>query len=253
MTPNFRLYSQYYDLLYQDKDYKSEAAYITRHLKQLLPDAKDLLELGCGTGNHARYLSEDGYNITGIERSPEMITLAKQKTIRGFEPIMADITDFRLGRKFDAALSLFHSLCYITTNEEIVAAFKAVSNHLNPGGIFAFDLWYGPAVLHHLPVSRSKVQQNEYLEVVRHGETTMHLDRNVAEVSYEIIVKDRANDKYVTLKEVHPMRYFSIPEIGLIAEQTGFKMKSSEEFLTASLPTLESWNIFIILEKKDHA
>ncbi len=249
MPPNFKLYSAYYDLLYQDKDYKSEAAYVNHHLRQLLPEAKELLELGSGTGNHARYLCKYGYKITGVERSGEMIELARQKAIKGFNPVLSDITNFELGYQFDAAVSLFHSMCYLTTNDQLLASFKNVSNHLKAGGIFAFDFWYGPAVLHHLPVARTKYQRNEVIEVSRHGQTTMFVDQNIAEVNYEIVIKDKSNGRYETILEKHPMRYFSIPEIALIANQTGFDLIGFEEFLTGNQPTLESWNIFVMLQK----
>ena len=249
MNPNFKLYSAYYDLLYQDKDYRSEAVYVNQHLRKLLPGARELLELGCGTGNHARYLCEYGYTITGVERSEEMVALARQKGIPGFDPVIADISSFELNHQFDAAVSLFHSLCYVTSNVQLLSTFRKVYKHLKPGGIFAFDFWYGPAVLHHLPASRTKYGQNERMEVTRIGETKMYIDKNIAEVNYEIVVKDKSNGKYLTVKEKHPMRYFSMPEIALIAEQTGFKLIGFEEFLTSGRPTLESWNIFVMLEK----
>jgi len=249
VNSNFKLYSAYYDLLYQDKDYQSEAAYVHHHLKQLLPEAKELLELGSGTGNHARYLCEYNYNITGVERSEEMIELAKRKAIKCFHPVLLDIRNFELDHQYDAAISLFHSMCYLTTNDQLLASFNNVSKHLKAGGIFAFDFWYGPAVLHHLPVPRTKHQQNELIEVVRHGETTMDIGNNIAEVNYQIAVKDKSNGSYNTIEEKHPMRYFSIPEIALIANETGFNVIGFEEFLTGNQPTLESWNVFAILQK----
>ncbi len=252
MTSNFKLYSAYYDLLYQDKDYKSEAAYVHYHLRKLLSEAKKLLELGSGTGNHARYLSEYGYEITGVERSEEMIALAKQKAITDFHPVLSDITNFNFTYQFNAAVSLFHSMCYLTTNEQLLTSFKNVSRHLKAGGIFAFDCWYGPAVLHHLPIDRTKYQQNEFLEVRRQAQTTMHINKNIAEVNYEMVVRDKGNGRHETIIEKHPMRYFSMPEIEFIAHQTGFNLIAFEEFLTGNEPTLESWNVFVILQKTEN-
>ena len=249
MSSNFKLYSTYYDLLYQDKDYRSEAAYVNRHLQNLLPGSRELLELGCGTGNHAHYLSDYGYTITGVERSKEMVEQAKRKMIPGFTPLLADICNFDLPHQFDAAVSLFHGISYLTTNSQLLTAFGKVFKHLKPAGIFAFDFWYGPAVLHHLPVPRTKFQQNEYMEVTRKGETSMDIDKNIAEVNYEIVAKDKISNKFITIREKHPMRYFSIPELDLIARETGFTIIGFEEFLTADQPTLESWSVFVILKK----
>ena len=249
MIGNFKLYSAYYDLLYKDKDYRSEAAYVNAHLKQLLPGVRNILELGSGTGNHAKFLSLLGYHITGIDGSMEMIKLSENKAIINFQPLLADITDFDANQQFDAAIALFHSICYLTENSQLLACFKRVSVHLKAGGVFAFDFWYAPAVLHHLPISRNKFEQDEVLEISRKGETTMFVNRNVAEVNYEVAIKDKHTGHYKTFSEKHPMRYLSIPEIAILASHTGFEMVKFEEFLTGEEPSLETRNVFVVFRK----
>jgi ubiquinone/menaquinone biosynthesis C-methylase UbiE len=51
----FNAYARYYDLLYNDKAYHSESAYIHSIIKQYVPNAKSVLELGSGTGAHAEH------------------------------------------------------------------------------------------------------------------------------------------------------------------------------------------------------
>lgn len=249
LTNNFKKYSQYYDLLYQDKDYQGEAAYIRRHIQNLRPDARSLLELGAGTGNHAFHLCSLGYKVTGIERSVEMVDIAKSKQIADFFPLVHDITDFDLPFQFDAAVCLFHSICYLTTNAALQACFTNVSKHLKPGGLFAFDIWYAPAVLHQLPGTRIRRKQNDNFEIIRIAETEMFLNKNIAEVKYHIIVKNKTDNVHTTIEEIHPMRYLSIPEIELFAELAGFKLIRSEEFMSPQSPTIKSWNVLILLEK----
>lgn len=77
---NFKLYSAYYDLLYQDKDYYAEADYSYQKIIKYNPTVQSVIELGCGTGNHAQYLSKKGLKITGIEKSSSMVAEAKKKT-----------------------------------------------------------------------------------------------------------------------------------------------------------------------------
>ncbi|RZK18094.1 MAG: class I SAM-dependent methyltransferase, partial [Flavobacterium sp.] len=83
MVNNFQNYSKYYDLLYKDKNYKAESSYVAETLRNAMPDVSSVLELGCGSGSHASYLSEEGFDITGIERSPEMVDIARKKNIQG--------------------------------------------------------------------------------------------------------------------------------------------------------------------------
>ena len=65
----FQLYSKYYDLLYRDKDYAAEAAYVARTLRNAIPSARELLEFGSGTGRHGRLLALRGFSVVGVERS----------------------------------------------------------------------------------------------------------------------------------------------------------------------------------------
>src|SRR5471032_3326154 len=74
---NFQKYSKFYDLLYRDKNYVAEADYVAQTIRALFPAARSILELGSGTGRHGRLLAAMGFDVHGIERSPEMISLAR--------------------------------------------------------------------------------------------------------------------------------------------------------------------------------
>jgi SAM-dependent methyltransferase len=245
---NFNLYSSYYDLLYKDKDYRSESNYVQQVLKQYLPNCKSLLELGCGTGNHAVHLCANGYTVHGIERSEQMVQEGLQKKIEGFNPSQGDITGFKLNKTFDAAVSLFHVISYLTENDALLSCFKAVHEHLNPGGLFLFDVWYSPAVYFQQPETRIKRLQGNGFAATRLAEPVLHTDRNVVDVNYEIIVQ-QANKESHVFKELHPMRHFSIPEIDLLAKSQGFELIKAEEFLTASKPSTNTWGVCFLLKK----
>ena len=73
------LYSQYYDLLYNDKNYKGEVEYVIKLIKENNPQTKSLLDLGCGTGKHAEMFCENDYIVHGIDLSEDMLKIAKIK------------------------------------------------------------------------------------------------------------------------------------------------------------------------------
>ena len=97
--PVFNAYSRYYDLLYRDKDYAGEAAYIAHLLKRHNVPKGRLLEFGSGTGKHGIILAESGYKVHGIEQSADMVTLAGSS--KGFTSEQGDICNVKLNRHFE--------------------------------------------------------------------------------------------------------------------------------------------------------
>ena len=249
MTTNFLRYSRYYDLFYKDKNYQAEADYVRRQLNPYIPEGACLLELGCGTGGHAAPICQAGYQVTGIDRSAYMLEQAEAKKIPGFNTLLADITSFSLPRQYDGAYSLFHVVSYLTTNASLSACFQTVHDHLKPGGVFCFDCWYGPAVLHELPGMRVRKLVEGELELTRTATPVLHIGRNVVEVKYDLEINAAQEGAPETVQETHFMRYFTIPEIEWIASQTGFAIVKAEEFMTSEKPGLNSWNLFVVLQK----
>lgn len=247
---NFNLYSQYYDLLYKDKPYKEESEYVFNTLtaKNVSP-IKSVLELGCGSGNHAYWLTQKGWGITGIEKSEEMVVLAKTKGINNFMPIHGDITYFDLDKQYDAAISLFHVISYLNFNDELNNCFSAVNRHLNAGGLFLFDVWFTPGVYSQKPETRIKRMENDKVQIIRLAKSDVHYDTNVVDVHYEVIAHNKENNVWSSFTETHCMRHFSIPEINLLASHHGFDVVQIEEFITRNKPSDKTWAVCFILKK----
>lgn len=247
---NFNLYSQYYDLLYKDKPYKEEAAYVFKTLTaENASPIKNVLELGCGSGNHAHWLTQMGWNITGIEKSEEMVTLAKSKKIDNFLPIHGDITNITIDKQYDAAISLFHVISYLNSNDEINNCFSSVNRHLSIGGLFLFDVWFTPGVYSQKPETRIKRMENDKVQIIRLAESDIHYDTNVVDVHYEIIARNKENNEWSSFTETHCMRHFSIPEIKILAAFHGFDIVQMEEFITHNKPSDNTWAVCFILKK----
>ena len=249
MKNNFKLYSQYYDLLYQDKDYAGETNYVNQLIQTYQPNSKSILELGSGTGKHAYLLADLGYQVCGVERSAEMVAIANQKADSnvGFE--IADITNFKLDQSFDVATSLFHVISYLTDSKNLIQTFKNVYQHLNSEGLFIFDVWHGSAVNHQIPEKRTKNLQNQNIKVVRKANPINYPELNIVEVDYDITITNLKDQTTEKIYEKHPMRYFSKPEIEILAFASGFKLVHTEEFLTKEIPSNQTWGVCYVLKK----
>ncbi len=162
MTEIFNEYAQYYDLLYQDKNYREEVDFIITLIKNnAKAPVKNILNLGCGTGNHDKFLVKNGYLITGVDFSAGMIKAAVDKGLENVTFIQEDISQFKLPQKFDIVLSLYHVMSYLVTMEQLDATLQTVKKHLSKDGIFIFDFWYGPTVKKTKPTDSIKRIENE--------------------------------------------------------------------------------------------
>ncbi len=112
----FGNYSNYYDLLYKDKDYSKEVEFIHSIIRRHAPDATTVLDLGCGTGIHACAFAQEGYRVTGLDRSGEMLEKArerrKQALSHGSGKVdfhQGDVRDFKLSESSTSWLRYFTS------------------------------------------------------------------------------------------------------------------------------------------------
>lgn len=156
----FQQYAQFYDELYQDKDYHQECRFI-RQVLETYGDGEvtSILDLGCGTGSHALILADIGYQVTGVDLAEDMLEMAKRKAREQVKKInfqQGDIRYLELDQSFDAGLAMFTVLGYQITNQDVDNAIRSVRKHLNPGGLFICDVWFGPAVLAIKPAERVK-------------------------------------------------------------------------------------------------
>jgi SAM-dependent methyltransferase len=256
-TDEFGLYSAYYDLLYRDKDYQAEANYVADVLRSFSNDSNKLLELGCGTGIHAELLTQSGFEVVGVERSEEMFKQAQSRARRleggtgtlAFRPVLCAAQDFRSDESFDAVVSLFHVVSYQTDDVALGGFLDTVSRHLRPGGLFLFDVWYGPAVLTQRPECRVKRMASESREVIRVAEPTIDTSRNLVQVDYEIFVRESDNAVYRSIREQHRMRYFFATEIAQLARRFGMNVERSEEWLTGKVLSESTWGACFVIKK----
>ncbi len=248
MTQLFDAIGKYYDLVYQNKDYVSEVNYIDQLVRKYSDNTKKILEFGSGTGKHACYLVEKGYEIDGIERSKSMVQFSSQK--EGFTSHIGDIRTINLKKEFDTVISLFHVFSYQTNNSDVQELLLNARRHLKQGGIFIFDIWYTPAVLSIVPSNRVLRISNEEIEVTRVAEPDILINENIVNVNYQFFVKNRLDNNYKTFKETHPMRHFSLPELDYFAQKNGFSIENSEEWITGNLPSKETWSISLVLKKR---
>jgi SAM-dependent methyltransferase len=244
-------YASAYDTLYQDKNYNSECDQIERAFQTSQSPTKSVLDLGCGTGGHAIPLAGRGYEVTGVDRSAEMLARAKTKAeaISALEKLsfqQGDIQAIDLNKKFDAVLMMFAVLGYQLENEQVLAALNTARKHLNAGGLFIFDVWYGPAVLHERPSQRAKMIDTDRGQLLRIVSGSLDVQRQLCTVDYQMWQIE--NEKLVAkTEEKHTMRFFFPLELELFLKVAGFELTTLGEFPNFDQsPSEATWNVMAI-------
>lgn len=244
----FAAYAKYYDLLYRDKNYAAEADYVTSKLRRLGGNVGSILELGCGTAAHACLLAQLGYVVHGVDMSEGMLAGAQMRRERldrssaaAVSLSLGDVRTIRLGRTFDAVISLFHVFSYQTSNDDLQAAFATAKAHLRPGGLLLFDCWHGPAVLTIGPTTTVKRFENETMLVTRIAEPVLDVSANTVEVNYDIAIREKGTGTVQQIKERHTMRYLFTPEVKMMCRDAGLELVDASEWMTDAAPSASAW------------
>jgi SAM-dependent methyltransferase len=132
----YAAFARFYDAVQGDR--AGDADFAGSLLERHRPQARSVLELACGTGSILARL-QSRYEVVGVDLSADMLAVARRK-LPGVELVQADMTRVRLGRRFDAVLCLYDSINHLLRFRQWEAVFDRAREHLEPDGVFVFDL-----------------------------------------------------------------------------------------------------------------
>jgi SAM-dependent methyltransferase len=257
MSQVFDAYAHYYDLVYADKDYSGESEYVAERIREQLPAAKLILELGCGTGAHAEQLARMGYTVHGVDMSAVMLSRAEARKASLPADIrnrlsfsLGDVRDVRTQQIYDVVISLFHVISYQATDADLESALETAAVHLSSGGLFLFDFWYGPAVLAQKPEVRVKRLENGEIKVTRIAEPSTYADENCVDVNYDIFIEQKDSGEITQVREKHKMRYIFLPELQHFLIPQKWTSHNAFEWLANVAPGASSWSAFVVARRK---
>ena len=226
-----QVYADAYDLLYADKDYAGECAMIERAFAQYAATPiHSILDLGCGTGNHAIPLAENGYKVVGVDRSARMLARAREKAQRGRPGRVApcfvegDIRSVDIGKSFDAVLMMFNVLGYLLEDGDAIAVLRTARRHLKRDGLLICDFWYGPAVIHSPAEDRHKVFTREQERIIRLTSTEVDATRQICDIRFQLwrLEGDRVAGE---TDERHRVRFFFPDELKQMFATSGLSLR----------------------------
>jgi SAM-dependent methyltransferase len=204
----FSASAEFYDLLYSTfKDYAAETAQIASLLRRVNPDCRTVLDVACGTGEHARLLAAQGFAVDGVDLDPVFIRIARQKHPVG-RFVEADMSHFDLPQRYDAVLCLFSSIAYLRTLDGVTDALVCFRQHLAQDGVILVEPWFSPGVLDPARVSRHSAERSG-TRVSRLSR--VELEGRLSRLVFDYEITDAAGSRFAS--EVHELGLFTSAEL----------------------------------------
>lgn len=246
------LYAGQYDQFYAEKNYSSECDMVEGAVElfgQNMPST--VLDIGCGTGGHAIELARRGYQVTGVDLSPSMLDIAKNKAASldsTQRPVWlsGDARDFDTAMSFDLGIMMFAVIGYLTVNDDVLTCLRNIRRQLKPGALFVCDFWYGPSVLSVRPTDRLRVLPTLGGQLIRAATTKLDISSHTADVNFQLWEIEGSVVKSET-RETHKMRYFFPKEFELMLNCSGFSLDRISAFPSLDCPLDDqTWNALVV-------
>jgi len=133
----YDLLAPHYDAVTGDS--APEASFLQHIIERRHGQAATLLDLACGTGGITALLA-GAYQVSGLDISPGMLAMAREKLPGGTQLYLADMTSFRLNASFDVIVCAYQGINHLLSLAAWERTFDRAWAHLNRGGLFVFDV-----------------------------------------------------------------------------------------------------------------
>jgi SAM-dependent methyltransferase len=214
-----------YDLLYCIKNYQKEAQEVISMIKSRHPHCKTILDVGCGTAEHHKYLKNE-FLIDGLDINEEYIRAARTKNEAGSYYVM-DMVDFHLKKKYDVILCLFSAIGYILTMDKVISTLKHINEQLKDGGLVIVEPWFTPDTWHNGRLHMLSYDRDD-IKISRMNISETNGMLSVVNFHYLIGTPDKGVQHF---EERHEFALFSREEMRKAFEEAGFEVSYDEKGL----------------------
>lgn len=242
-------FSMVYDQLMDNVPYEDWCAYLTGLLRDYGCREGLVLELGCGTGALTRLLAQAGYDMIGLDSSPDMLSIARERQAEGGTEILylqQDMREFELYGTVAAVVSLCDSMNYITEYKELVQVFRLVNNYLDPGGYFIFDL-NTPYKYRELLADNTFAENREDCSFI--WENTYDDETELNEYALTLFVRGE-DGRYERFEEFHYQKAYAIETVEKAAAEAGMEFIAVYDAFTREEPSDTGERVYVILKER---
>lgn len=283
----FTSLAPYYDELMAHVPYSAWVDYVLNICKRYKHAPQQILDCACGTGNVTYELAARGFEVVGVDYSQEMIDVARHKSIFAPLPpldrretstndefsttlsgryskffgmnkstftnipkpefVQSDLCEMELGRKFDTVTCLYDSLNYLTTPQMLQKTFGQIGKHLQPDGLFIFDM-NSPYAFETDMFTQSDHRPRQKLQY----DWVAHYDRQTRLCQVEMTyTRHDDNGEMKQFKETHCERSFAMDEITECLRGGGLRLLESFDSYRLAPPHAQSERWYFVARNQE--
>ena len=219
-------FARIYDELMSNIPYVAWCEDVVKMLHEHGTSTGTICELGCGTGTMTELFAQKGYQMIGVDLSPDMLTYAVEKREKsGLDIcyIMQDMCELSLHHPVDAMVSLCDSMNYLLEPEELTLAFSRVRQYLKPGGIFIFDMKTSYCFRE---VMGNRIWSEQTKDSDFYWDNYYDEAERINEYRLTIYREETEDGLYRRYEEIHTQRAYERKEVVECLEQAGLTLSA---------------------------
>lgn len=247
---SYEQFAYLYDELMQDAPYEEWVRFVKEKLEKYQVEGKKLLDLACGTGELSVRFAEEGFSVTGVDLSADMLAVAQAKAqenglvIPFFEQDMANLEGHG---EFDIIGIFCDSLNYLKSEDDVVHTFKSAFEHLKDEGIFFFDV-HSIYKISQVFIDQTFAFAEDHLSYIWNSFAGESPDSVEHELSFFVL--DEQTGKYDRFDELHYQRTYPVQQYSDWLKESGFDLLEVCADFENLEPKQNSERILFIARKK---
>ncbi|MCZ8541524.1 class I SAM-dependent DNA methyltransferase [Psychrobacillus psychrodurans] len=215
----YEQFAYIYDSLMSDIPYNKYAEWVRQYAP--VTTSKKLVDIGCGTGVLSNHFAKAGYEVTGVDLSDSMLTVAQNRSFENgtnISFICQSMAELEGVNEVDVAVIAIDSINYLETLEEVEQTFKRLFEALNPSGQLFFDVHslYKMEVIYPNGPFTYEDEEVAYIWHTEPGEENHSIYHDIT-----FFVRDESG-YYERFEESHYQRTYSVETFKTLLETVGF-------------------------------
>ncbi|RBP02395.1 class I SAM-dependent methyltransferase [Rossellomorea aquimaris] len=247
---SYERFAYVYDYLMQDVPYDGWLEFVNKQAEAYSIQGESVLDIACGTGELSLRLVRDGYDVTGVDLSRDMLMVAQEKALEmnvKLNLFQQDMSKLDSLGEYDLITIFCDSLNYLEDGKDVENTFKSVYAHLKQDGLFLFDV-HSIYKMTQIFINQTFTLTDEHVSYIWDcfpGEVP-----NSVEHELTFFVKDEETNQYERVEELHKQRTYPILTLKEWLKDAGFEVLNVSADFTGEAPADHSERIFFTCKKK---